>query len=130
MNTDKISNFAKKLREEQDSLIFVEKEITDLLLAISDYILMDAQDAHLNEVPKGHITLRQFHNEYYFIGETTLHDYCKHNIEFSKKCALFHKGMWYVCPIATAKFFYEKPLYKKRMDRIMEIEQKSVSCNK
>ena len=129
MNTNKIREHYKKLRDDHDNLIFVEKEITDLLFAISDYILKDEQDCHLDKLPEGFILFREFAESYFFLCAETLRNYVKESDEFRSLCINF-KGTWYVNTNRAAEFFYRIPIYKRRMDNILRIQNNCASSNK
>ena len=129
MTTEKIKRLADVLRSEHKDLVFVEKEVTDLLLAIADLIIGPQEKPKEEGVPFHYVLVTNFVEDNCYIGYSTVFDYCKNHPELSKH-ARFYDRRWYVDPVAAHKFFSSFPLYKKRIRNLEKLQQKMVSCNK
>lgn len=130
MNIKKIKELAAHVRENADTMMWVDKEIVDLLLELASAIIKDNLECKDGKLKDNFISAKDFAEASNFIAYNTVWFYCSGNKEFRDRCAVMFDGFWYVDPIAAENFFYEIPLYKKRIDFLRKIMPKELSNNK
>jgi hypothetical protein len=121
MSLSKIKKCLKQVRENEDALYWCERELVDLLMAVSEHVLHlgnEHEEAPIKEVPSGLMTIKDFVKKYKFFSDTCVYKHCNDTPEFSSKCAFRVGSKWYVYPEAAYDFLKNTPIFKKRLERL------------
>jgi len=121
MSLSKIKKCLKEVRENEDALYWCERELVDLLMAVSEHVLNlgnEHEEEPAKELPTGLMRVKDFVKKYKFFSPTTVYKQCANNREFSCKCAFRVGAKWYVHPEAAYEYLKNTPMFKKRLERL------------
>lgn len=130
MSLEKIKKLTQIVRKQQGTFTFVEDEITDLLIAISEFVTRPDKCEKQNEVLKNLVRPKEFEEKYQFVARSTLHNWCLYNKEFVESCAEKIGNKWYIDEIKTLAYCTAQKAFKKKMERSFFKEKISASNNK